>query len=465
MSKVSCSGNPREGRSRKITIDEIAKYLSRKAEKKARKVARKLKSQPVSGNVNLNNDTLFVWRKKIKRDVELGLPIMERYSVKHEKKSLRESVAELEKLKKRREERAVRKAQREEEMAFLTRGRAGTEYEDWERKEEEFVLKQSKIKSEIRLQKGHAKPIDKLINLVEGSTDVFKGLKVEELEELLEEINLHREVTQMPVQFWEALQVVCTWELALTQKKLVGDQERSLHSSVVTVVENFLERKSYKELEELNSQIESKMRSGQAQVVEFWEDVARRLEFWIAKACLNEIYANMSCTRQPSGSEDNLHNDHTLDQIDETLDHGTANDADSLYPEPIPQVDGCLEKVFPRKPKFLTRVQSRYVRNKYNQTHYDHDNPPPKMIQGYKFEIYYPDLIDMARAPSYVLENDGDSKDTCIIRFHSGPPYEDVAFRIVNDEWEMSRKKGFKCTHESGVLHLHFTLKRYRYRR
>ncbi|KAK3003817.1 hypothetical protein RJ639_018961 [Escallonia herrerae] len=64
------------------------------------------------------------------------------------------------------------------------------------------------------------------------------------------------------------------------------------------------------------------------------------------------------------------------------------------------------------------------------------------MIQGYKFEIYYPNLIDMATAPSYVLEKDGDSRDTYIIRFHSGPPYKDVAFRIVNDEWEIIIAKG-----------------------
>lgn len=32
--------------------------------------------------------------------------------------------------------------------------------------------------------------------------------------------------------------------------------------------------------------------------------------------------------------------------------------------------------------------------NKYNQTHYDLDNPPPKVVQGYKFNIFYPDLID-----------------------------------------------------------------------
>ena len=25
--------------------------------------------------------------------------------------------------------------------------------------------------------------------------------------------------------------------------------------------------------------------------------------------------------------------------------------------------------------------------NKYNQTHYDIDNPPPKIVQGYKFNV------------------------------------------------------------------------------
>ena len=25
--------------------------------------------------------------------------------------------------------------------------------------------------------------------------------------------------------------------------------------------------------------------------------------------------------------------------------------------------------------------------NKYNQTHYDMDNPPPKVVQGYKFNV------------------------------------------------------------------------------
>ncbi len=48
----------------------------------------------------------------------------------------------------------------------------------------------------------------------------------------------------------------------------------------------------------------------------------------------------------------------------------------------------------PPKPRYFNRVKTGYDWNKYNQTHYDHDNPPPKTVQGYKFTIFYPDLID-----------------------------------------------------------------------
>ncbi|KKK20333.1 hypothetical protein AOCH_007244 [Aspergillus ochraceoroseus] len=102
-------------------------------------------------------------------------------------------------------------------------------------------------------------------------------------------------------------------------------------------------------------------------------------------------------------------------------------------------------KYRPRKPRYFNRVQMGYEWNKYNQTHYDHDNPPPKVVQGYKFNIFYPDLIDKAKAPTYRIEREhgrrrGQSfvaageEDTCLIRFMAGPPYQDIAFRIVDKE-------------------------------
>lgn len=129
------------------------------------------------------------------------------------------------------------------------------------------------------------------------------------------------------------------------------------------------------------------------------------------------------------------------------------------------QVYWWHDKYRPRKPKYFNRVHTGYEWNKYNQTHYDHDNPPPKIVQGYKFNIFYPDLVDKSKAPTYTIEKDGSTGETCLIRFHAGPPYEDIAFRIVNKEWEYSHKKGFKCTFERGILHLYFNFKRYRYRR
>ncbi|KAL9132250.1 MAG: hypothetical protein Q9217_000054 [Psora testacea] len=116
-------------------------------------------------------------------------------------------------------------------------------------------------------------------------------------------------------------------------------------------------------------------------------------------------------------------------------------------------------KYRPRKPRYFNRVQMGYEWNKYNQTHYDHGNPPPKVVQGYKFNIFYPDLIDKSKAPTYRIEREGGRKrgesfapageeDTCLIRFISGPPYEEIAFRIIDKEWDYSakRERGFRSS-------------------
>ncbi|KAF7191108.1 hypothetical protein HII31_07623 [Pseudocercospora fuligena] len=132
----------------------------------------------------------------------------------------------------------------------------------------------------------------------------------------------------------------------------------------------------------------------------------------------------------------------------------------------------------PRKPKYFNRVSLGYEWNKYNQTHYDHDNPPPKVVQGYKFNIFYPDLVDKTKAPTYRIERENGRKrgqtfapagedDTCLIRFVAGAPYEDIAFRIVDKEWDYSakRERGFKSSFDKGILQLHFQFKKIYYRK
>lgn len=123
------------------------------------------------------------------------------------------------------------------------------------------------------------------------------------------------------------------------------------------------------------------------------------------------------------------------------------------------------DKYRPRKPRFFNRVHTGFEWNKYNQTHYDFDNPPPKIVQGYKFNIFYPDLIDKRSTPEYFLEACADNKDFATLRFHAGPPYEDIAFKIVSREWEYSHRHGFRCQFANGIFQLWFHFKRYRYRR
>lgn len=126
-----------------------------------------------------------------------------------------------------------------------------------------------------------------------------------------------------------------------------------------------------------------------------------------------------------------------------------------------------------RKPQYFNRVLLGYEWNKYNQTHYDADNPPPRVVQGYKFNVFYPDLVDTTKAPTYRIEREGGRRkgetwaaageqDTCVIRFTAGPPYEDVAFRIVDREWDFSakRERGFKSSFDKGILQLHFQFKK-----
>lgn len=43
-------------------------------------------------------------------------------------------------------------------------------------------------------------------------------------------------------------------------------------------------------------------------------------------------------------------------------------------------------------------------------------NEHPRSPTGYKFNVFYPDLIDQSKPPRYYLENDGESRDHCLIR-------------------------------------------------
>lgn len=141
-----------------------------------------------------------------------------------------------------------------------------------------------------------------------------------------------------------------------------------------------------------------------------------------------------------------------------------------------PEVGTDSEDSSLQKPRFYNRVILGYEWNRYNQTHYTSENPPPKIVQGYKFNIFYPDLIDAKQAPGFSIIRDSHKtnkqlataagqNDTCIIKFHAGPPYQDIAFKVVDRQWDNSSHRGSRCKFENGVLQVHFRFKRVFYRK
>ena len=121
-------------------------------------------------------------------------------------------------------------------------------------------------------------------------------------------------------------------------------------------------------------------------------------------------------------------------------------------------------KYKPIKPRYSNKVKMGFDWNRHNQAHYTSENLPPKTLQGYRFNIFYPYLVDKTKTPQYKIER-CNTPDMCILRFHSGAPYEDIAFKIKNREWDMSEKSGFKNIFDKGILRLYFKFKRFKYKR
>jgi len=215
----------------------------------------------------------------------------------------------------------------------------------------------------------------------------------------------------------------------------------------------------YRELQALAIEVEEDRENREAQRRQVMQDRGMSVEA-----------LNMDATMQNLGPEEVTLAKRFSDE--EKLMRNAAEDLDvdeEVFTEEVKAAETSTywwhDKYRPRKPRFFNRVKTGFDWNKYNQAHYDKENPPPKIVQGYKFVLFYPDLIDPYKAPTYKIERIPDNPDYCIIRFVAGAPYEDLAFKIVRKDWEMSHKQGFRCVFDRGVLQLFFNFKRTFYRR
>jgi len=495
----------------------------------------------VNGDNPFNDSNLsgkFVWKAKREKLLKEGMSASE-YDQKFSKKNTQEIQMELEKTKKRREDREREQQLWEEEKERLQRSKDMENNQELEKMEEEFHYNQACKRCETRLEDKRARPIDYLYKAVyikkfENYSDLsdpvhlINCLSARLLEEVVQGIQEFIYLDPDHSQYWESCLEYANY--TLSERLGVSADNGGLHHSLTSEIKNVLQGKTYKELVTLELGINQKLQSGSALNVEYWENLLQHLKIYKCTAYMRETFIERFKSRlefkehadkfikeisnNPLFDDDDLNIETTTTttnpQTTTTTTTTTNENGDIIQKEIFdlgkkirqdeaiqglkakeeekkskmesePQEDdeeqfnlevqleakhySWNDKYRPRKPKYFNRVHSGYDWSKYNQTHYDSDNPPPKIVKGYKFNIFYPDLIDSSKSPRFFIEESKDNPDTCILRFTAGPPYEDIAFKIVKKEWDQSHKHGYKCVFDKGVLHLWFSFKRYRYRR
>lgn len=123
----------------------------------------------------------FVWGKKREQEKKQGVSDAEARRRDAERRA--EAKEELERLNKRRADREVEMALREEEQMRAARAAESAQMDAWHAKEDDFHLEQSMRRAEIRMREGRAKPIDLLALNLKWSKPRVEGENGEDEEE------------------------------------------------------------------------------------------------------------------------------------------------------------------------------------------------------------------------------------------------------------------------------------------
>ncbi|VDO94157.1 unnamed protein product [Soboliphyme baturini] len=590
----------------------LMKLLETPEEKRARRLAKKLaKEQRRKQELGWGEECLgysnadnpfgdsnltqpFSWQKKLVKDGLADLDARKICSISREK--LEKNKRELEKIRQMRQEREAQKA----EWEMMQRDRENQQFVEWSKQEDRFHLEQARLRSQIRIQEGRAKPIDLLARYINQDDEEYDNLdfemhepytylvsfEIRDYEDLLEDIKIYRALEgDKNDEFWSDITVIAEDELkrqknaASSDVMFMEDRREGIHATVRDDISIILKGKSREQLNLLERQIMRKIRCGEEGIdVGYWETLLGQLKAHMARARLRERHQAMlrkklerlkqeqfasdgtsapvedeasaesstcpaydmpvqpsadipvqkessevekdgcsatsymeDCYSPPYLKEEALpHGIEILDPLDDLHCLQFSREQQRLTGVATSQKDAVMEaearkgmtsdelsfsieaplaqktylwsdKYRPRKPRYFNRVHTGFEWNKYNQTHYDLDNAPPKIVQGYViFQIFYPDLLDSSKTPEFAVISCKRDIDFVVLKFHAGPPYEvgedkcwcliwliisDIAFKIVNREWEVSHKKGYRCQFQNGIFQLWFHFKKYRYRR
>ncbi|RMZ85505.1 hypothetical protein DV736_g6574, partial [Chaetothyriales sp. CBS 134916] len=401
---------------------------------------------------------------------------------------------------------------------------------EWVAQEDDFVLAQAKKRAAIRVKEGRAREIEDEELEHRDPVQLVESLKkVEECEALRKDVEGFEKMERVRrARDWWAVVGTVLRERGnkLKLETGAGGARRGVDAGVQDDIDNLLKGKTADELDTLEGQVRGKLEGDEVVDTDYWGELLDRVGLWKARKAMGAVWvevvekriqqlrkehaaaddddlevhrskilkqgfipapsaANTFVSTHPSstkGQTSSVSTTTTPTALDRLIARGVDEDEELFTAEEPTTTKPSSSSAPPsalRKPLYFNRVALGYDWNKYNQTHYSADNPPPRVVQGYKFHIFYPDLPKhTTKAPTYKIIREsgrrkGESRaaageeDMCIIRFSAGPPYEDIAFRIVDRDWDYSGKegRGFKSVFQDGVLTLWFSFRKVYYRK
>jgi hypothetical protein len=421
---------------------------------------------------------VFVWEKKAQL---LG---QTKSQAKRAAKAQREAnLVEMDKAKLKREARELEMQQRIMERDRERRDRDGDNFETLSRNEQEFSRRQRRQAAVLSINQCRERPADLLARnmllvrqLEAGGPEVgpdgkpvaaleefvgafaqdpgefVTGLSRPDLEEVKRDLPLILWALE-PVDYMRGVLVVC--EDALVGGGATAHLPRQVEAALIESCRN----RSRREIASERMDAQRKMRAadsaaaGGGQEPQYWAAVASRLAVEEARAMVSELHEQLLGKLKRFGRfahappEEPAAAPHMGDAPPHLANHSVPGYMhDELFSE---QVDLPTSDPSLIKPKSWNRIRRA------------NDRRGHPYVAGYRFNIFYPDLV--RGVPSYEVKPKDDTTD--IITFKAGPPYADVAFQVFHGEWKRDQRSAYKSKFEDGQLYLYFDIRRPRYRR
>lgn len=206
---------------------------------------------------------------------------------KEQERTRLERLSELEKIKALRAQRDLEAELFEQEKRRAES--ANFSYNGWLEEERQFHLKQAKERADIRLKDGRPKPIDILAKNLEVDLNydfqmqpfqMLQGLSEAQLQDLASDIEMYLELMPEAVEFWSALKLLCSEQIAILTGKRAPVSRDILDVFNGQTLEGLLE---------LQTNIAAQMEEGEDP--EYWDALDKRCAVEIAKTRLAKIHA------------------------------------------------------------------------------------------------------------------------------------------------------------------------------